>query len=200
VPTASPTFLTSVNSLLISNSCPADLDKKESLLDDLMLKYDIIVDDENNQIFCSELKFDGEGWLGLGVSKKGEMISSTAVIGLPSSNDTPGLYSLDGKTNSLVALIPEQDQTLLDASIIQENGTTVLRFAKYINDGDEDFGIKVPGVTTFIYAAADSNEFGYHGMRRGSVSLVLSNAKSWKKAKRQSRDEERVGSKKRDGR
>jgi hypothetical protein len=201
VPTLSPTFLTTVNVLTISNPCPDDLDKKETLLDDLTLKYDIIVvDDENRQVFCTELKFDGEGWLGLGISEKGEMIGSTAVIGIPGTNDAPGLYSLDGKTNSLVKLLPEQDQTLLDASIIQENGTTLLRFAKYIDDGNEDFVVKVPGVTNFIYAAADSNEFGYHGMRRGSLSLVLSNAKSWKKAKRQSRDKESTESKKQNDR
>ena len=138
-------------------------------------------------VFCSELAYEGEGWLGLGISETGDMIGSTAVIGLPDSNDVtnPGLYSLDGKTNSLVRLLPPDEQTLLGSSIVQEDGVTVMRFAKLIDESSEDFIINVPGVTTFIYAASDSNQFGYHGMKRGSVTLVLSNAKSWKKSKKE---------------
>lgn len=190
-PTISPTRLMEIETDTRNSRCPDVLEKKKSLLDDLILRYDIVIDNDNRQIFCSELDYDGEGWLGFGVSKNGEMIGGTAVVGLPDQDPTkPGIYSLDGKTNSLVKRSPEEDQTLLYASIAQTDDGTILRFAKYIDAVDEDFAIKVPGVTTFIYAAADSNEFGYHGMKRGSVSLVLSNAKSWKQAKRQQRDEE----------
>ena len=183
----SPTYLETVSKLSLSNPCPEVLSKSKTLEDDLILYYDVVVDD-GRQVFCSELEYDDEGWLGLGVSESGEMIGSTAVIGLPDSNtaSNPGLYSLDGKTNSLVTLLPDNQQNILFKSITQESGTTVMRFAKYIDDpDDDDFVIKVPGVTTFIYAASDSNDFGYHGMKRGSVSLVLSNAKSLKKEKKE---------------
>ena len=186
-PTMSPTYLTTANGLALIDPCPDALSKSKTLEDDLILYYDVVVDN-GRQIFCSELEYNDEGWLGLGVSETGEMIGSTAVIGLPGSTvaSNPGLYSLDGKTNSLVTLLPDSHKTILFKSIVQESGLTVLRFAKYIDDPeDDDFTIKVPGVTTFIYAASDSNDFGYHGMKRGSVSLVLSNAKSWKKNKKE---------------
>jgi hypothetical protein len=183
-----PTYLATANGISRSNPCPDVLAKKTTLQDGLGLSYEIIVDNER-QLLCSELEYEGEGWLGLGVSEKGEMIGSTAVIGLPGT--TANLYSLGGKENSLVQLLSDDLQTiLLGASIIQENGLTVLRFATYVNDSNEDFAIKVPGVTTFIYAAADSNKFGYHGMKRGSLSLVLSNAKSWKKANKQNEEQQ----------
>ena len=193
-PTPSPTLLLEAETAVSPNPCSDNLSKKESLFDDLTLRYDIVVDNDR-QVFCSELQYDGEGWLGFGVSETGDMIGSTAVIGLPGNDDPtiPNLYSLDGKTNSLVKLLPEEEQTLLGARITQVDGMTVLKFAKYIDEPDDDFAIKVPGVTTFIYTAADNNEFGYHGMKRGSVSLVLSNAKSWKQAKREQRgDEKRI--------
>jgi hypothetical protein len=199
-----PTYLATANGITRSNPCPDVLDKKTTLQDGLGLSYEIIVDNDR-QLLCSELEYEGEGWLGLGVSERGDMSGSTAVIGLPGTTDdttkpgttddttnpNPGLYSLDGKENSSVQLLSDDLQTiLLGASIIQENGLTVLRFATYVNDSNEDFAIKVPGVTTFIYAAADSNEFGYHGMKRGSLSLVLSNAKSWKKANKQNEEQQ----------
>jgi hypothetical protein len=167
-----PTYLRSASSL-----CPDALSKSESLFDDLTLSYEVISVDER-QVFCSELVYEGEGWLGLGTSKEnnGEMIGSTAVIGVPDYEETinPGLYSLDGKTNLLVKLLPEEEQTLLSSGIVQSDGVTVLRFAIYMDD--ENFTFQ-DDVTTFIFAAADSNEFAYHGMRRGSVSIDLSNGK-----------------------
>ena len=184
LPTQSPTYLVELQR---SNPCPDVLNRIEKLEDDLTLSYEIIVEGNRGLVFCSELAYEGEGWLGLGISETGDMIGSTAVIGLPDSNDVtnPGLYSLDGKTNSLVRLLPPDEQTLLGSSIVQEDGVTVMRFAKLIDESSEDFIINVPGVTTFIYAASDSNQFGYHGMKRGSVTLVLSNAKSWKKSKKE---------------
>lgn len=185
--TYSPTYSTSsysnetASDLTRVNPCPDTLSKRKTLQDDLTLSYDVILDNER-QLFCSELEYDGQGWVGFGVSESGEMVGSTAVVGLPDSeiDSNPGLYSLDGNTNSLIKLLSEEEQTILGASILQENGVTVLKFATYI-DVNDDFVIKVPGVTNFIYAAGESNDFGYHGMRRGSVSLVLSNSKKKKK-------------------
>ncbi|KAL7485920.1 hypothetical protein ACHAW6_011518 [Cyclotella cf. meneghiniana] len=187
--TYSPTYSTSsysnetASDLTRVNPCPYSLSKRKTLQDDLTLSYDVILDNER-QLFCSELEYDGLGWVGFGVSESGEMVGSTAVVGLPDSeiDSNPGLYSLDGKTNSLIKLLSEEEQTILGASILQENGVTVLKFATYIDDVNDDFVIKVP-VTNFIYAAGESNDFGYHGMRRGSVSLVLSNSKKKKHPK-----------------
>eukprot|EP00804_Cyclotella_cryptica_P021104 CCRYP_020177-RC/>CCRYP_020177-RC protein AED:0.02 eAED:0.02 QI:238/1/1/1/0.6/0.5/6/1191/559 len=185
--TYSPTYSTSsysnetASDLTHISPCPDVLTKRKALLDDLTLSYDVILENER-QLFCSELEYDGEGWVGFGVSETGEMVGSTAVVGLPNSDldSNPGLYSLDGKTNSLIKLLPEEEQTILGASILQDNGATVLKFATYIDDGADGFVINVPGVTNFIYAAGESNDFGYHGMRRGSVSLVLSSTKKKK--------------------
>ena len=159
-------------------ACPTALSKSETLRDDVRLFYDVILDDDsdsNNGILCIRLEYDDEGWLGFGFSPTGEMVGSSAVIGLPGFDDSianPGKYNLDGKTGSLVAIMDGAQQTLLDATVRQEDGMTILEFGKILIEDDEE-PIVVPGENTFIYAAATSNDLGYHGFKRGSLTLYL---------------------------
>jgi hypothetical protein len=152
-----------------SSICPMNLRKSESLLDDLTLHYDVVGDN-----LCIRLEYDNEGWIGLGFSSSyGKMVGSTAVIGIPDVKEgttNPAYYALDGMVESMITPLPEsQQQTLQEATILQDQGLTVLTFAKSLID-DDHIGM---GENTFIFAAANYNQFGYHD-KRGSVTLYLS--------------------------
>ena len=148
-----------------SYGCPSNLSKSERLLDDLTLFYEVA-----NDNLCIRLEYDNIGWVGLGFSSSdGRMVGSTAVIGNHLDTKEPAYYALNGMADSMIALLPESKQTLSEAAISQENGLTVMRFAKRLVDDDHiDFG-----ENTFIFAAGVSNHFGYHGSQRGSVTLWI---------------------------
>lgn len=149
--------------------CPINLRKSESLLDDLTLHYDVVGDN-----LCIRLEYENEGWIGLGFSSPdGRMVGSTAVIGIPDMKEgtsNPAYYALGGMVDSMITPLPESKQnTLQEATILQDRGLTIMTFAKSLID-DEHISV---GENTFIFAAAKYNHFGYHD-KRGSVTLYLS--------------------------
>ena len=73
-------------------------------------------------------------------------IGSEAVIGLP-DDGTVLKYELTGKSTSLVVPMSDDKQTLIDTSITQEGGMTVMSFTKIL---DEDQYEIVVGPNTFI--------------------------------------------------
>jgi len=172
--------LSQVDNLPSSNRfCPSNLARSEVLRDDLTLYYEFIHDEAkdsgNGGVLCVRLEYDSQGWLGFGFSSGGEMVGSTAVIGLPNYKDSvanPGKYSLDGKTDSLVVPMDAAQQTLRDATIRQDNGMTMMEFGKLMIEDDEE-PLVVPGENTFIYSASANNELGYHGFKRGSITVYL---------------------------
>eukprot|EP00984_Skeletonema_dohrnii_P000920 scaffold299_cov137-Skeletonema_dohrnii-CCMP3373.AAC.2 len=167
-PTWAPTIGATSNSKLsnpdASSLCPTNLSQSESLLDDLSLYFEVIGD-----TLCMRLEYDNEGWIGLGFSTpNGRMVGSTAIIGLPDEKEAK-YYALDGMAESMITPLPESEQTLQEATILQNDGFTVMTFAKSLTD-DEHISM---GENTFIFAAANSNQFGYHD-KRGAVTLNLS--------------------------
>ncbi len=164
--TLEPTIATTSNSTQSKPSailCPTNLSQSESLLDDLTLNYEVKGDN-----LCMRLEYDNEGWIGLGFSSPdGRMVGSTAVIGLPDVKEAK-YYALDGMSETMVTLLPESQQTLQEATIMQEDGLTMLSFAISLID-DEYVSV---GENTFIFAAANSNQFGYHD-KRGAITLNL---------------------------
>jgi len=145
-----------------SSSCPINLSKSESLLDDLTLYYEVV----NGDNLCIRLEYDNEGWIGLGFSSsEGKMVGSTAVIGVPDEKE-PAYYSLNGMADSMITLL--SDETVKEAALLQQDGLTIMTFSKSLVD-DEHISL---GENTFIYAASNSNHFGYHS-QRGSVTLYL---------------------------
>lgn len=165
--TLEPTIGTTSNSTHSKRSatlCPTNLSQSESLLDDLTLYYEVVGDN-----LCMRLEYDNDGWIGLGFSSPdGRMVGSTAVIGLPDVKEAK-YYALEGMAETMITLLPESQQNLQEATILQDDGVTVLTFAISLID-DEYIGA---GENTFIFAAANSNQFGYHD-KRGAVTLNLS--------------------------
>lgn len=157
-------------------SCPMELTQSLYLTPTLDLYYDVVVAtsvDEKN-ILCARLESRTEGWLGFGISPSGGMAPAEAVIGLP-DDVTVLKYDMSQKSSSGVVPMDDDKQTLMNKSIVQENGSTVMTFSKYL---DEDTYPLSDGENTCIFAEGGSNTFGYHGSSRGQFTLNLDTAAS----------------------
>ena len=134
--------------------------------DDLRMSY--VVTDDRLKV---ELEYDGEAWIGLGKNEivDGKMIGAESWIALPDINNSPVIYNLNSylRQGARVA----DDQTLENGVILQSSGSTVMRFDKLLNDG-ENVQINGTGEEVFIWAIGRSNSLGFH-MRRGAFRLVL---------------------------
>ncbi|CAB9497605.1 expressed unknown protein [Seminavis robusta] len=123
------------------------------------------------------LQYKGQAWLGFGIqdSSQAHGTSSTGIIGLPKTKDSPQLkYNITAK--SAVGTVPMADQTLIEAYINQERGNpglTTLRFTKALQDGLREIDIKPKGLNYFSFAVGSGNEMGYH-RHRGAFQLDLS--------------------------
>lgn len=109
-------------------------------------------------VFTGILQYEGEGWLGFGLSETGGMIGSTAIIGLPTEKKVD---VRDLKDKSIKAITVSTEQNLIESSITQEKGVTQLRFKKEMGT----FPVINEGANTFIFAVGENNVFGYHEHR-----------------------------------
>jgi DOMON domain len=120
------------------------------------------------------LAYEGEGWIGFGVSPDGEMIFSQTVIGLPGAGEDPVIYNLAAKDISGVVPAKSDQQILTSSSITQENGITTLTFTVPL-ESDAPFSVSASGDTGYVYAYGSSNELGYHAAR-GALSASIAPA------------------------
>lgn len=108
-------------------------------------------------------------WVGWGVSNNGGfMVGSEAVIGLPDTGEVLK-YHLGGQNVAGVQPMPDEQQTLIDASIGQEDGKTILKFTKILVEPDE-IPIRIVGENTFLTSWGVGNNLGVHAAR-GSYLL-----------------------------
>ena len=112
-----------------------------------------------------KLEYDGNAWIGLGFSNWGTMIGSQAVIGRPAlaaaDGEKPLKYNLNKKDVDGVNAMPQEKQTLIDSSISQSGGKTVLKFTKLLEEDGEVY-IKAAGHTTFLFAIGEGNTLARH--------------------------------------
>jgi hypothetical protein len=125
----------------------------------------------------------GETWLGLASSSNGFMIGSTAIIGVPGSDEKaqpPTQYTLTDKIVAGLSMDDVSDSNVQGGEIVSEkiNGSsttkyrTVLTFTKTLNDPNDQVPIRKDGLNTLLYAAGSSRELAYHE-HRGSFQLNL---------------------------
>jgi len=134
-----------------------------------------------------QLKQQRESWLAFGVTdnKKGNMVGSQVVIGTESlpalDGDSPLKYNLLGTTaNSIVAMNSER-QTLQNAFLDMDNGKTILRFTKMLEEENEHI-ISASSPTTFIYAVGNERILSHH-KHAGSIELNLNSCPKKSKTK-----------------
>jgi len=111
-----------------------------------------------------------EAWISIGFTNgNGVMVGAEAVVGLPGSGEVKK-YSLSSYDNSGVLPMPEEQQTLMDATVFQEDGITTMTFTKILNETGE-IPISI-GANTFIGAYGMGNLFFYH-QKRDSFDIDL---------------------------
>jgi DOMON domain len=117
-----------------------------------------------------EVTYLGTGWVAFGVSADGQMPGSEVIIAKTDEaqgSSNPGKYSITARQQDAIQL--SSQQTLVDASFEQADGTTVLRFTKALAESGE-LEISADGTNTFVYAVGSSDTFGYHA-KRGSFQV-----------------------------
>lgn len=130
--------------------------------------------DENAGTANVELVFEGQGWVSFGVSPSGAMVGGEAVIGLPDepvSATNPGKYQLAGESVSGVRLFPSDQQTLMNASIYQNDTHTILTYTKLLEEAGE-LSVSATDANTFIWATGPSNQLGRHN-QQSSFSYII---------------------------
>jgi len=122
--------------------------------------YSLVLSDSEPGILCARIESATESWLGWGINPSGEMIGGEAVIGLPDQG-TVRKFMLNDESMEGVVEMEEAAQTLMETSIVQENGMTIMSFAKYLDE--DQYGIAASGsANSFIYAIGSSNTLGFH--------------------------------------
>jgi len=111
-----------------------------------------------------------EAWISIGFTNgNGLMTGAECVVGLPNTGEVTK-YVLGSYDSSMILPMPDEQQTLIDTSLVQEDGTTVMEFTKILNEAGE-LPIVI-GANTFIGAYGLFNEFFYHN-KRDSFDLDL---------------------------
>ena len=164
----------------VSQNCPAELTQSKSLSiadgSTLTFKYAVVLSrfTDSQNLLCAHLERDAEGFIGFGISPTGKMSGGEAIIGIPDdADDNPGTvmkYNLSGGSPR-TSLMPDEKQTLMYTSITQEDGNTFMKFAKYLNEIEEN-EIFASGENTFLYALGEQGKgLSYHGDNKGDFTL-----------------------------
>ena len=145
----------------------------------LSLYYVVNADEagEHDGTISVKVEYQGNAWLALGVAENpaGKMIGSESVVALPDepvSNTNPGEYYMISQQNEGVFLMEDSKQTLTDASIVQEDGMTIVAFTKLLSE-EGKLGLTTNGeVSTLLWAYGYSNDLNLH-KATGAFRLTL---------------------------
>jgi hypothetical protein len=161
-------LLAMASSLLFASAQTEGFEELEltGQLEGSTLHFKVNVEDEraNGQDTLSLiLTVPSLGWASLAFNDNGgNMIGSEAVIGLPDTGEVKK-YNLSEKGPGIIPMADDK-QTLIEASIIQESGTTTLAFTKLLVEAGE-ITIDATGVNSFLSSYGTSNILGYHDKR-----------------------------------
>ncbi|KAL7554668.1 hypothetical protein ACHAWF_018165, partial [Thalassiosira exigua] len=125
----------------------------------------------NQDSISIELSHEGYSWLGLALSRDGNMIGSEAVIGLPDDNAVRK-YVLAGKGASAIHPMVDEHQTLTNASIEFNGDVTVMKFTKLL-DEEGEINIFPYEMTTLLFAHGNGGALGYHGHSRMAFDITF---------------------------
>lgn len=124
------------------------------------------VNDLDTLTITVELVCEGVGeWIGVGFSSDGLMQNSEAVLGIP-GNEMPLRYALNGKSVDAVVRMPDEEQTLMGASLqVLNKVQTVMKFTMALDNeaGEEIF---------LLFARGATDSLGYHA-ERSAVKITL---------------------------
>ncbi|CAB9522450.1 expressed unknown protein [Seminavis robusta] len=181
VPSFAPSSMPSLRPSAAPSGAPAPIDcsgyQKTFQVPELPVVIHHVVNideaDSSMSTLSAQVVYEGQGWLGFGISPNGGMNGSNVVIGTAGSGDNlllnPGKYYLGGHSEEFVSLIDKQ--TLLDESITQNETHTVLSFTKYLEEEGEAT-INGNGTNRFVVAYGFDNLFSFHEQRASFVMTL----------------------------
>lgn len=155
----------------VPTASPAATDGRVSIGNGVTMYSEANVD-EGTVFF--EIVYEGQGWIGFGTSPGQSMIGSEVVIGVPDSEagpTNPGKYALSERSLNGVNLLPNEQQTLIDAIIEQNETHTVLRFTKLMEE-DGEHSISATEPNPFTFATGINNVLGNHNQRATFMASV----------------------------
>lgn len=115
-----------------------------------------------------EMTYDGIGWLAMGFTDGSNTMPGTeAVIGLPDAGSVLK-YNLNARARSGVVPMEDARQTLINATVVQENGQTILSFVRLLREEGEH-PVALQGENTFLWAYGRSNTLATHRNRGAFV-------------------------------
>jgi len=158
-------------------SCPDTLNQSSVINSKSTLYYEVVPsssntssDINNNDIFCARLEVIDieDGWIGIGFSPGGKMEGSQAIVGVPNDGIVQK-YTLSGYYPGVMS---DEKQTLQDTSISidEEDGKTVMKFAKQMVEADEDEVPIIHDGENILLHAWGNSMLGYH---TGKLSFVI---------------------------
>jgi hypothetical protein len=109
-----------------------------------------------------ELEYIGIGWVGISFTQSTLMVPNVAIIGLPDDN-TVMKYDLTIRDISGVLPAAADVQTLTETSIVQENGSTIMKFSRALAETDET--TVATGSNMILVAYGFSNTLARHSYR-----------------------------------
>lgn len=111
-----------------------------------------------------------EAWLGVAFTAgNSQMVGSDAVIGLPDTGEVLK-YAMRSQVPDGVVPLPEAQQTLIETSVVQEEGVTRMQFTKILEEVGEN--PIIIGNNTFLAAYGFDNQLFLHE-RRDSFTVDL---------------------------
>lgn len=168
-----------------TQECPAptELTNSETLPtaggNTITIKHAIVLSSvsESLSLLCAQIESDTEGYIAFGISPDGTMDGGEAIIGKPDDAEIdPGTvmkYTLQRKEEGApwAMLMPDEKQTLMLTRFTQEDGSTTMEFAKYLEEPGEH-SILASGSNTFLYVLGTGSDLRYpEADRRGVFTL-----------------------------
>jgi hypothetical protein len=159
-----------------TGSMVAKLYYRLDALDEAMLPPGATTDDDGVNAITMKMVYDGEAWLGVGLSPDSRMVGSEPVIGVPGDDTTPSKYGPISSSNGAgvtSTLVGDSEQTLMNATIAQMAGQTMLTFTTALAETGEA-AYDSNGENTMAFAIGGSNNFpSYHSNGRNTFMLDL---------------------------
>jgi hypothetical protein len=151
--------------------CTSDLTDFENRqeIDDNLTFYWTIFTDNDEEFIKARIVYEDEGWVAWGLSPDGVMEGTLAIIGLPDVGVS--LYDLNGYSTSSVEIRTDDEQTLTETTITQENGITTVDFTRSLAaDQADDLPLSSSTTDTFVWAYRTDNTFAQH-TSKGTVMM-----------------------------
>ncbi|KAL3903192.1 MAG: hypothetical protein SGILL_010540 [Bacillariaceae sp.] len=136
----------------------------------LTLRWTVNVDstDSSKSTLSMQYEVTKQSWVSFGMAKTdGKMEGAEVIIGLP-DDGTVLKYTL---TNFTPIVMPAEQQTLMDATIVQDEEGTILTYTKFLEEEGE-IPI-IPGMASTVGASGMDNTLGYHGPSKGGAPFPL---------------------------